>query len=86
MPQQPKRKQGRINNIDSSIFSSLFRANRPLPVKKIAQRTNIAWPTANQHVMKLHKLGILDIVKSTRRTNVKITREMLEELRRRGIF
>lgn len=82
----PQKKPARINNVDSNIFSSLFRAKRPLPVRKIAQRTNIAWPTAKQHVMKLHKLGILDIVKSARRTNVKITREMLEELRRRGLF
>lgn len=69
-PKQPIRK--RINSIDNRIFADLLRASRPLPIKQIAQRNNITWPTANLHVQKLSKFNVLDIEKTIRKNRVSV--------------
>ena len=73
------KKQSRIKPLDSKIFASILKARRPLPVKKIANRVNVSWPTANRHVEKLKKLGVLKTKKSIRRTNVEVSDNFLKE-------
>ncbi len=73
----------RINKNDSTIFANLFKARRPLPIKRIATRTGLSWPTTRDHVKKLQEFGILDIQKSKRRNNVSINQNYLNDLKRR---
>jgi len=77
----PARNQKRITGLDSRIFASLLRANRPLPVKQVAKRVGITWPTANLHVQKLANLNVLNVVKTIRKNRVKIEPKFLEHLK-----
>lgn len=78
-PNQGPRK--RITGLDSRIFASLLRANRPLPVKQIAQRVNVTWPTANLHIQKLAKLNVLNNTKTIRKNRVSIDPRFIEHLK-----
>ncbi len=64
------KKQNRITSFDTRLFGSLYRAKRPLSIKKLANRTDMSWQTANIHVKKLEKLGVVGTKKSIRQTNV----------------
>lgn len=75
-------KKSRLTKIDKDIFASLAKAKRPLPVKRIAKRVDISWPTAKQHVKKLEKMGVVKTNKTIRRTNVSITDDLKREIKR----
>jgi predicted transcriptional regulator len=80
-------KKNRISNMDKLIFASLYKAKRPLPMKKIATRTNVSWPTVRNSVTKLKGMGVLNTQSTTRRTNVSLNdaflRKFLEIKRKR---
>lgn len=86
MPLPKKRPIKRISNIDSRIFASLVRARRPLPVKQIAQRTNVTWPTAKSHVEKLRKMNVLKIEKTIRKNRVTIDPRFKKQLKSKNLF
>jgi predicted transcriptional regulator len=65
----PIRRPKRITDLDTRIFSALAKAQRPLPVKQIALKTGVTWPTANLHVQKLAKLNVLTNPGKTIRKN-----------------
>lgn len=81
-----KRPIKRITNIDSRIFADLIRAQRPLPVKQIAQRANITWSTANQHIQKLAKMEILKVNKTIRKNRVVINPKFITQLKTKNII
>ncbi len=41
------------------ILADLFRARRPLSVKKIAERNEVAWQTAKDNIERLEKKGLV---------------------------
>lgn len=86
-PKKPTNKN-RIRPLDSKIFSDLYKANRPLPVKRIAKRINVSWPTVDKHVKKLQELKVLDVNKTIRRTNVSINQDFLNKMKKqkKGFF
>lgn len=86
MPLPPKRLIKRITNIDSRIFADLIKAQRPLPVKQIAQRTNITWPTANQHIQKLAKMNVVKVDKTIRKNRVAIDPKFIAQLKMKNII
>lgn len=73
---------GRINRKDRDIFRSLFLAKRPLPLSKIANRTNMSWKTAQKRTERLEHLGAVKINKTPRRTNITLTPSLLSALRK----
>ncbi len=81
-----KRTVPRINSTDSRIFANLHKAKRPLPVQRLAKRTDLSWKTTNDHIKKLEKMGILRTKKTIRKTNVFIAPKFttLLERRRKG--
>ena len=64
------RTRTRITSTDSRIFASLHRAKRPLPIQRLAKRTDLSWKTTNDHVKKLERMRILKTRKTIRKTNV----------------
>lgn len=73
----------RVDKVDKVIFASLARANRPLSIMQIVDRTGYSWITVNNHVWKMHNWGTLDIAKTKRRTYVSINQSYLRKLRER---
>ena len=67
MPFPRKKAVKRINNIDSRIFANLVKAQRPLPIKQIAKRVNVTWPTAKIHINKLEKMKVVNVEKTIRK-------------------
>ena len=74
--------KSRITKKDRDIFSSLFLARRPLPLKKLALKSDMSWKTANEHVTKLSKLGIVNINRTPRRTNVFLNPKLINTLKK----
>jgi len=74
-----KPKKSKIKNYDSQIFSTLYRAKRPLAVKKIADRVGISWPTANLYVNRLNKMKVVRIKKTVRLKKVEIRPDFLKK-------
>ncbi len=62
----------RITSFDSRLFANLRKANRPLPVKRLARRLDASWKTTNDHVKKLEGMRVLKTTRTVRRTNVSI--------------
>ena len=81
-----KRNQKRITGLDSRIFASLVKAQRPLPVKQLAERVDITWPTANKHIQKLVKLNVLVIEKTIRKNRVQINPKFINNLKTYNIL
>ena len=83
--EKPKRKPTRpkIGSRDAQLFGSLYKANRPLSIKKLAQRTDMSWQTADQHIKKLAKLNILKLNKSVRKTSVSMEPSWVEKVRKK---
>lgn len=77
------RRKGKIDNFDARLFGSLFKARRPLPIKKLARRTDMSWQTANKHLKKLKRLNIVNIKKSKRRTNITINPIFLTKVKKK---
>lgn len=73
--------QKRINGLDSLVFASLVKAQRPLSIKQIAKHTGITWPTANSHVQKLVKLNVLTVKKTIRKNRVQINSNFTNQLK-----
>lgn len=72
MPKPKQLIRKRITAIDSRIFADLLKAQRSLPIKQIALRNNITWPTANLHVKKLQNFKVLNIEKTIRKNRVSV--------------
>lgn len=72
--------QFEITEFDSRLFGNLIKANRPLPVKRLAQRLHSSWKTTNNHVTKLEKANVLITNRSIRRTNVSVDPDILRDL------
>ncbi len=66
------KQKSRIRKIDTDIFSTLYRARRPLPIKKIAERIEVSWPTANTYVKRLQKINAVIVKKSVRMSRVEL--------------
>lgn len=81
-PTVKTRTRPRIDKLDAQLFGSLFRAKRPLSVKKLAQRTDMSWQTANKHIKKLENFKVLNTKKSIRKTNVFIDPLFLKSLKK----
>lgn len=71
----------RVTSLDSRIFADLHKAKRPLPVQRLAKRLDVSWKTANEHVKKLKRLGVLNTKKSIRKTSVSINPSLLRLLK-----
>lgn len=78
-----KIKKSRIDNFDSKLFGSAFKARRPLSIKRLATRTDMSWQTANKHIKKLEKLNVFTTKKSIRKTNVSINPIFLKTLKKK---
>lgn len=76
----PMKKRKRIDKTDRAIFRTVARARRPIPIRRIAKRTGISWPTAKKRVTKLQNLGVLKNQKSIRRNNISATPTYLRKL------
>ncbi len=79
---KPKRKSpapSRITAFDSRLFANLRRANRSLPIKRLAKRLDSSWKTTNDHVTKLEKMKVLKTKRTVRRTNVSIDPSILRD-------
>ncbi len=82
---KPKRKpRSRITEFDSRLFANLRRANRPLPVKRLAMRLDSSWKTTNEHVKKLERMNVLRTNRSIRRTNVSINPDVFGNVKRKA--
>jgi predicted transcriptional regulator len=75
-----KRSKKRINGLDSRIFATLFKAQRPLAIKQIAKRLNISWSTAKIHIEKMIKLDVLIVKKTIRKSSVQINPKFINYL------
>lgn len=62
------------------ILADLLRARRPLSIKKIAERNNIAWKTANENIRKLEKRGAIKCNRTIRKTSCDLTKNLRKEL------
>ncbi len=82
-PKIKTRIRPRIDKFDAELFGSLFRARRPLSIKRLATRTDMSWQTANKHIKKLEKFKVLNTKKSIRKTNVFINPSLLKSLRKK---
>jgi DNA-binding transcriptional regulator GbsR (MarR family) len=77
----------RVDKIDKLIFATLARANRPLSISQIADRTSLTWNTVNIHVTKMERWKTLVVKRSIRRSYVSISQTYLSKLRaRRGYY
>jgi predicted transcriptional regulator len=76
----------RFTKKDRAIFTSLFLAKRPLPVKKLATKADMSWKTANLHVNKLKSFGVVNVNKTPRRTNVALDNRFMQALRKESKF
>ena len=72
-------KNSKVKSLDREIFVSLYKAKRQLPIKRIAERLNVSWPTIDSHVKKLEQLGVVITHKTVRRTNVELNQEFLKQ-------
>lgn len=73
----------RVDKIDKLIFATLARANRQLSISQIADRTDLTWNTAKNHVLKMEKWKTLIVKRSVRRSYVSISQTYLRKLRAR---
>jgi predicted transcriptional regulator len=80
------KKKNRITSTDSRIFGSIYRANRPLPIKRVATRVGVSWPTARNSVNKLSSMGVLVKDQSIRRTNVAVNNNFLRSLHKTNLL
>ena len=78
-----KRIRPRIDKLDAELFGSLYRARRPLSIKKLAQRTDMSWQTANKHIKKLEGLKVLNTKKTIRKTRVTIDKDFLKGMKKK---
>lgn len=65
-----------LTNNAIRILADLCRAKRPLPVKRIAERTNVSWKTANDNIKILEKRKLVKCKKSKRRNYCEPTKEV----------
>jgi len=68
------------------ILADLFRAKRPLSVKRVAERNNISWKTADNNVKKLEKRGLVKCKRSKRRTYCEIAKEVRKVIKLSVLF
>ena len=73
----------RITGTDSKLFASLYKAKRPLPIKKLSERADFSWKTTNDHIKKLEKMNIVKIKKTVRKTSVFIDPKFATILKKR---
>lgn len=78
-----RKKKGKIDKYDAQLFGSLYKAKRPLPIKRLAKRTDMSWQTANTHLKKLKRLNIVNIQKTKRRTNITINPIFLTRVKKK---
>jgi len=62
------------------ILADLFRAKRPLSIKRIAERNGLAWKTANDNIKRLETRKAVKCKRSIRKTSCQITKEARREL------
>ena len=63
------------------ILADLFKAKRPLSIKKIAERNSIAWKTANENIIRLEKRGAIKCRRTIRKTSCDLTEQLRKELK-----
>jgi DNA-binding transcriptional regulator GbsR (MarR family) len=78
MAKEKSKRKSRIDSFDARLFGSLHHARRPLSIKKLAQRTDMSWQTANKHLKKLQELDIIDFKKTVKKTSVFITPRLMK--------
>ena len=66
------RRVGRITRRDREVFQSLILARRPLCLLALADRTGMSWTTVRAIVARLESFGIVLVVKSSRKTFVRV--------------
>lgn len=64
------------------ILADLFRARRPLSIKRIAERNRMAWKTANENIRRLEGRGVVKCKRSVRKTSCSITPKVRKRLGR----
>ncbi len=62
------------------ILADMIRARRPLSVRSIANRNNVAWKTASNNIKALKTRGLVNCKVSKRRTYCEPTKNI------RGLF
>jgi predicted transcriptional regulator len=67
----------RLTKKDRAVFSTLYLARRPLPVKRIASKADISWKTANSSIGKLSTLGFVTVERTRRRTRASLRGNVL---------
>lgn len=81
LPRMIPRKAFGLSNGAIHILADLWKAKRPLSVSQIAERNNIVWKTANEHVKSLKKRGLIKTKKSVRRTYCEIKKEFMQSIK-----
>ena len=71
----------RLTRNSKLIIADLFRAKRPLSIKKIAERNGIAWKTANENIKRLERRFIVKCDRTRRKTSCKLTKRAIEDLK-----
>ena len=80
-PKMIPRKAFGLSNGAIHVLADLWKAKRPLSVSQIAERNNIVWKTANDHVESLKKRGLIKTKKSVRRTYCEIKKEFMRDIK-----
>lgn len=58
------------------ILADLVRAKRPLSIRQIAQRNNVAWKTAKDNVDKLKRRGAVNCKITKRKTYCEVNPQL----------
>ena len=77
-----KKAKNRIDNFDARLFGSLAKARRPLSIKRLANRTDMSWQTANKHLKKLKEFKVVKFDKTIRKTRVSLEDPWIKKIRR----
>lgn len=62
------------------VLADLVKAKRPLPVRRIAERTSLSWKTTNQHIKTLEKRGLVKCTNGKRRNYCQVTQRVKDNL------
>ena len=62
------------------ILADLYRARRPLSIKRIAERNRIAWKTANENIKRLERREAVKCSRTRRKTSCSVTSKIRKRL------
>ena len=64
----------KLTNNAIKILADLFRARRPLSIKKIASRNDIHWKTASDNIKRLESRKLVKCERTRMKTSCQVTK------------